>query len=125
VLSYGDPKSATTGIYFSKLLREMGIEEAVRAKTQLKADGYDVIDFVAKGTGREMGIAPISEIRDSESKGARLIGPLPGKLQSYNAYLAVILPGSGKVAQARAFVAHVTSAASRARFVAGGFESTP
>jgi molybdate transport system substrate-binding protein len=125
VISYGDPNSATTGIYFAKLLREMGLEETVRGKTQLRPDGYQVIDFVSKGKGGELGIAPISEIRDSESKGVRLVGPLPGNLQTYNSYMAVILPGGRQEAEARAFAAHLIGAQARARFVAAGFEASP
>ena len=74
-IAYGDPaKGATTGIHFGKMLEKLGIQDAVRGKSQLAANGLDVMKLVADGKA-EIGVTQISEIL--HVKGDTLVGPLP------------------------------------------------
>jgi molybdate transport system substrate-binding protein len=84
-VAYIDPKSGgTTGIYFEKLIDQLGIGEAVRAKAKLKNGGY-VADLIVSGEA-ELGVHQISEI--VPVKGAVLVGPLPKDIQTTTTYAA-------------------------------------
>jgi molybdate transport system substrate-binding protein len=113
---------ASTGTYFERVVTRLGIGEQVAAKTVRYPDGTSVLEHVAKGTGREIGIGAISEIREYEAKGLRLVGPLPAELQNYTTYVAGVLTGSRSPEAARALVRFVTSPPAKAAFAATGVE---
>jgi molybdate transport system substrate-binding protein len=73
-IAYVDPKSGgSSGLYIEKLIDQLGIGDAVRAKARLKNGGY-VADFIVSGEA-ELGLHQISEI--VPVKGVVLVGPLP------------------------------------------------
>jgi molybdate transport system substrate-binding protein len=125
VLAYGDPKLATSGAYFDRLLTRLQIGDQVKGKVRLLPDGFQVIAFIAAGDGQALGIAPITEIRSSEAEGVRLVGPLPVALQQVTTYEAVVLERGAAHAQAEAFVQALVGADARTRFAAAGYDAVP
>ena len=113
---------ASTGTYFERVLDGMGIAAAVSAKTTRYPDGAAVVEHVMRGRGYEIGIGPVTEIRPYESKGIRLVGPLPAPIQNYTTYVAGVLTKSAAPEPAAAFVRHITAPAARAVFAATGVE---
>jgi molybdate transport system substrate-binding protein len=113
---------ASTGTYFEKVLERLGISDAVRARTTRYPDGNAVMEHVIRGTGREIGIGPITEIRPHEAKGLRFVGPLPASIQNYTAYLAGVLAKSPAADRAAGFIRHITTPAARAEFAVTGVE---
>ncbi|MDO9413726.1 MAG: molybdate ABC transporter substrate-binding protein [Pseudolabrys sp.] len=84
-VAYIDPKSGgSSGLYIEKLIDQLGVGEAVRAKAKLKNGGY-VADLIVSGEA-ELGIHQISEI--VPVKGVVLIGPLPKEIQNTTTYAA-------------------------------------
>jgi molybdate transport system substrate-binding protein len=118
-IAYGDPaKGATTGIHFAKVLERLGIQDAVRAKSILAADGIDVMKLVAAGEV-ELGVTQISEIL--HVKGDTLAGPLPAELQLASNY--GVAHGSATPRDAAAqFADLLVSEEGRARFRHAGFD---
>jgi molybdate transport system substrate-binding protein len=118
-LAYGDPaRGATTGIHFGKMLDKLGIKDAVSGKSQLAANGLDVMKLVAEGKA-EIGVTQISEIL--HVKGDTLVGPLPAELQLASDYSVAF--GSATPPQAAAqFADLLVSEEGRARFRHAGFD---
>jgi molybdate transport system substrate-binding protein len=118
-IAYGDPaRGATTGIHFAKVLARLGIADAVKARSQLAANGLEVMKLVAAGEA-EIGVTQISEIL--HVKGDTLVGPLPAELQLASNY-AVALGSAAPQAAAAQFAELLVSEEGRARFRHAGFE---
>jgi molybdate transport system substrate-binding protein len=84
-VAYIDPKSGgSSGVYIEKLIDQLGVGDAVRAKAKLKNGGY-VADLIVSGEA-ELGLHQISEI--VPVKGVVLIGPLPKEIQNTTTYAA-------------------------------------
>jgi molybdate transport system substrate-binding protein len=116
---YVDPaQGATSGIYFASLLQKFGIAEAVKPKTTLVPGGYPA-ELVAKGEV-EMVVHQISEI--VPVKGVTLVGPLPRAIQKVTTYAAGLPAKAATPEVARAFVAFMTSPASKAKLAAAGLD---
>jgi molybdate transport system substrate-binding protein len=114
---YIDPARGTSGAHIAKVLADLGIADAVKAKTTLGEGGY-VVEPVGRGE-IELGIHQITEILPV--KGIKLVGPLPPALQKETAYSGAILSGSAQTAEASAFLAFIRSPAVREMFKAKGF----
>jgi molybdate transport system substrate-binding protein len=118
-IAYGDPaKGATTGIHFAGVLQRLGLQDAVRAKSKLAANGLDVMKLVASGEA-EIGVTQISEIL--HVKGDTLVGPLPEELQLASNY-SVTPVGATPQAAAAQFAEMLLGEEGRARFRHAGFE---
>jgi molybdate transport system substrate-binding protein len=113
---------ASTGTYFERVLDRLGIAAAVNAKTVREADGNAVMERVVRGTGREVGIGPISEIRVHEPKGIQLVGPLPAEIQNHTVYLAGVLTSARSPDVGAAFIRFITTTAAKTTFRATGVE---
>jgi molybdate transport system substrate-binding protein len=118
-ITYVDPASGgTSGIYFASVLQRLGIAEAVKGKTVLRAGGGYVAELVARGEA-ELAVHQISEILPV--KGATLVGPLPRELQKVTVYSAA-LPARGTAEPAKAFVEFMARPAFKARLAAAGLD---
>lgn len=118
-IAYGDPaKGATTGIHFAKVLERLGIQDAVKGKTILAANGLEVMRMVAAGEA-EIGVTQISEIL--HVKGDTLAGPLPAELQLASNYGVAHRSATPQAAAAQ-FADLLVSEEGRARFRHAGFE---
>ena len=118
-IAYGDPaKGATTGIHFAKVVERLGLQDALKGKTQLAANGLEVMKLVSTGSA-ELGVTQISEIM--HIAGDTLVGPLPKELQLESNYGVAF--GSATPSKAAAdFAALLVSAEGRAMFKHAGFD---
>jgi molybdate transport system substrate-binding protein len=113
---------ASTGLYLDKLFNDLGIADALKAKTTRYPDGAAVMEHVLRGKGREVGFGAITEIRMYEAKGLRLAGPLPAPVQNYTSYEAALMQGAANPLAAKAALAIMATPAGRQAFLAGGVE---
>jgi molybdate transport system substrate-binding protein len=111
-----------SGLHLEKLLDLLGIGEQLKTKTTRYTTTALVLEDIAGGTGSRIGFAPITEIKLFESKGVRLVGPLPAQVQSSTAYSAGVLTDAPDVETARDFVKYLATPSSKAMFVAAGIE---
>jgi len=119
-IGLSDPASgATTGLYFAKLLKQMGLDETLKPHIRLFPDGTAAMEALARG---EVAIAAgqISEIKPVA--GTDLVGPLPDALQLLTTYSASVVARSQKPDAARAMIAFLTSSRMAPAFAAAGFD---
>jgi molybdate transport system substrate-binding protein len=113
---------ATGGQYIESMLRKIGVYDQIEKKTTRYASAGDVMDHLLKGKGREIGFAPMTEIRLYEPKGLRFVGPLPPEVQHYNAYVASPMRGAAGAQAAADLVRFLGTAPAKAALAAGGVE---
>ena len=117
-LGFPDPaQGGQAGRHFNRVLESMNVAPLVRFKTTLFPDGLRALEALAKGQ-IALAVAPVSEI--AAAAGVALAGPLPEDVQQVLVYVGAVMSRSGAPDVARAFLAHLTSAAARTRFKAGG-----
>jgi molybdate transport system substrate-binding protein len=120
---------ASTGLYVDHMLRQLGVFEAVDAKSERLADGASVMRRLLAGRAtREFGFGAMTEIGLFRDQGLRLVGPLPASLQNYTTYVALPWPGRSVADPARAdaiaaLMRHLQGAEARALFAAAGIDA--
>ena len=114
--------TASTGLYLDKLFATLGILEQLKPKTTRYANGAAVMEHLMKGTGNEIGFGAITEIKMYESRGLKLVGPLPATVQNYTSYEAALMTGAAEPDAARAVLKLLASPGGKAAFVSGGVE---
>lgn len=114
--------TASSGIYLDKLFAKMGILEQLKPKSTRYANANSVMDHVIKGKGNEIGFGPITEIKLYESKGLKLVGPLPPEVQNYTSYEAALMIGAAAADAAKAVLRQLSTPAAKAVFVAAGID---
>lgn len=114
--------TASTGLYLDKLFANMGILEQIKPKSTRYADGASVMEHIIKGKGNEIGFGAITEIKLYESKGLKLIGPLPAEVQNYTSYEAALMSGATAADAAKAVLRQLATPAGKAAFVSAGVE---
>jgi molybdate transport system substrate-binding protein len=116
-----DPAVATAGKVVMNLVERLRIAHQVRRKMHFFPNGYAAMRALAASGGtREMGITQITEI--VPNKGVTLAGPLPGELQAKTVYSAGLIARARQSEAAEAFLARLTSPASRPILTAAGYE---
>jgi molybdate transport system substrate-binding protein len=114
--------TASTGLYLEKMFERIGVGDQIKAKTQRYPTGEAVMMHIINGKGNEIGFGAITEIKQFEPKGAKLVGPLPAELQNYTTYGAAMLANAPAKDAAKAFLAYLASADAKNIFVGAGVE---
>jgi molybdate transport system substrate-binding protein len=114
--------TASTGLYIERLFDRLGVGEQLKAKTKRYATGAEVMEHVIKGTGNELGLGPITEIKLYDGKGLKLVGPLPADVQNYTSYGAALMTGAPSPDGAKAFLSYLGSPEAKQAFNAAGIE---
>jgi molybdate transport system substrate-binding protein len=112
---------ASTGLYLERLFERMGLTAAIAPKAVRTATGAEVMRHLAEGTGREIGLGPITEVL--MEPGVRLVGPLPAEAQNHTAYAASLMPGAAPAAAA--LLEFLAGPEGRAAFATAGIEPVP
>ena len=116
-ITYSDSSTGgLSGLSVEKLLANLGIADAVKAKAILRSDGQQLI---ANGEA-EIGLYNVSEI--PRAKGVILAGPVPAAAQVYINYDAAVPATNGSPEAALAFLKFLSRPAARARWEAAGLE---
>ena len=115
-LTYVPPPGAS-GVAFLAIVKQLGITQAIEAKTKAGA-GAEEVNANIVGGAADIAVLPVSEILPV--KGAMLGGVFPAELQTY-----IVMAGATSntaSAAARGFLARLTSSASDAVITAKGME---
>ena len=112
----------SSGLYLEKLFDLLGIAEQLKTKTTRYANFAQVLEHVIGGKGNEIGFGAITEIRQFEPKGLRLVGPLPEQVQHSTAYSAAVASEAPEAEVAREFVRYLGTPAAKAIFAAAGID---
>jgi molybdate transport system substrate-binding protein len=109
--------AGASGVAFVATAKQLGIAQALEAKTKPGASGEDVNANITGGSA-DIAVLPVSEILPV--KGATLGGVFPAEVQTY-----IVMAGATSntaSAAARSFLARLTSSASDAVITAKGME---
>jgi molybdate transport system substrate-binding protein len=110
--------TGASGIYFSKVIDQLGIGDQVRAKSKTPAGGI-IAEIVAKGDA-EMGVQMISEL--TGVKGTQLVGPLPGNLQMFTIFSAGMMKDAKDLQLVKSLMQFLTTPESIAVYKLQGME---
>ena len=113
---------ASTGLYLDRLFEKMSVLDQVKPKTTRYADGAAVMEHLLRTKGNVLGFGAITEIKQYEPKGLRLVGPLPADVQNYTSYDAALMTGASGADPAKAALALLATPAGKAAFVSAGVE---
>lgn len=121
---------ASTGLYLENLFELLGIGEQLKARTTRFATGAEVLEHMLNARGYEIGFGAMTEIRNFEPLGLRLVGPLPEQIQHRTAYVAgLMVAKEAKEAKeaptespAKDFLKYLETPAAKATFAAVGIE---
>ena len=114
--------TASTGLYLDRLFEKMGVLDRLKPKTTRYADGAAVMEHLLKTKGNVLGFGAITEIRQYEPKGLRLVGPLPADVQNHTSYEAALMTGASAAGPAKAALAILATPAGKAAFASAGVE---
>jgi len=112
--------TVVSGDQFVAILERLNIAEVVKAKVVRVPPGPRLYERVIQGKGNDIGAGVITIIK--ETKGIRLLGPLPAEIQSYQTYAAAPMIAAASPAAAKRFIAFLASPAAKASFSASGVE---
>lgn len=113
-----DPKTGTSGKHLAKVFADLGIADALAAKTTTMQGGF-VVEKVAAGE-IEVGLHQMTEMLPVA--GITIVGPLPPSLQKVTVYIAVAGAKAKQPEAVRAFLAALKTPEARAAIVKQGYE---
>jgi molybdate transport system substrate-binding protein len=121
-VAYSDPAGGgASGAVFAKMLKDLGIADAVNAKAKL-GRGIPNAEFVVKGES-DIAIQQIPELM--MTSGIDIVGPFPPALQSLTEFAAAVLATSANPAAAKALVEFLDSPETLALLKSRGFDVKP
>jgi molybdate transport system substrate-binding protein len=109
---FPDPRLATAGIHFAKVLERLGLAEAVAPRLRTFPNGQTAMAaLAAQQGGRPIGCTQITEILNT--KGVTLVGDLPAEFALATVYTLGICAKAQSSDLARRFAALLTGEGSR------------
>ncbi len=109
--------NVASGNTFAKALEKLGIAETLKAKI-VRTSPNGIFDPVLTGTGNDFVAGTMPLI--ATTPGIRLLGPLPGDLQNYLVYTAVLMVNASQRETAQDFIKFLTSSEAKDAFAANG-----
>ncbi len=118
---FPDPKLATAGIHFAKVLDALGIAGEVAARLRPFPNGAAAMQALARAPDvRAIGCTQVTEILDTP--GAVLVGPLPKEFELATVYTAGVCTRATLPSQAKVLVTMLGGDAAREVREKAGFE---
>ena len=109
--------SVLSGQAFAKVLERLGIAETLKPKI-VRTAPLAIFEPVLKGKGNDMAAGTIPLI--ATTPGIKLLGPLPGDLQSAIPYTAALTTNAPQRATAEGFIKFLVSPKAKETFAANG-----
>ena len=122
-IHFPNPKLATAGIHFAKVLDALGIAGELTARLRPFANGAAAMQALARARdARPIGCTQVTEILDTP--GVTLVGPLPEQFELATVYTAAIGMRAALPDQARRLAALLGGDAAHSIRERAGFEPT-
>jgi molybdate transport system substrate-binding protein len=120
-LYFPDPKQATAGIHFMKVLEQLGLRDELGARLKPHPNGATAMAALAAAIDpRPIGCTQVTEIK--YTPGVTLVGVLPKAFELGTLYSAAVCVRAADSTLAERFVELVTGAESKALRSTAGFE---
>jgi molybdate transport system substrate-binding protein len=117
---FPDPKLATAGIHFFKVLQTLGLDVELADRFRTYANGATAMKAMAQADGPVIGCTQVTEIKYTE--GVDLVGVLPKEFELATVYALGISTQSQQPQLAQALSDALTDVSTEALRTAGGFE---
>jgi molybdate transport system substrate-binding protein len=117
---FPDPKLATAGIHFARVLDRLGIREAAADRLQPYPNGATAMREMAAAQGRPIGCTQVTEILNTP--GVTLVAPLPKEFELATTYSAAVAARAASPEQARRLIALLSGPGTRPVRERVGFE---
>ena len=118
-VAHAPPKATPSGAYCAKMMEQLGIADAMVAKTIYRPALEGGLQAIANGEA-EFGIYPKSEIINVD--GLHVVGLLPPGLQFDNVYGAAAIVGSAVAGPAADFIRYLAEPSNRHVWTEAGFD---
>ncbi|MDQ0346832.1 molybdate ABC transporter substrate-binding protein [Ancylobacter vacuolatus] len=109
-------RTGASGIYFARLIAQLGIADEINAKAVVVPAGFTG-EKILSGEA-EFAVQQVSELMSVD--GVEVIGAFPDEVQAPTDFSAAIFREAREPAAAQAFLAHLTSAAAHSAYSEGG-----
>jgi molybdate transport system substrate-binding protein len=109
--------NVVSGNTFAKALEKLGVADALKSKI-VRTSPNGIFEPVLKGKGNDFVAGTIPLI--ATTPGIKLLGPLPGDLQNYLTYTAVMMTNASDRQTAEQFIRFLTSSRGKEAFAANG-----
>jgi molybdate transport system substrate-binding protein len=116
---FPDPKLATAGIHFFKVLQTLGLDVELADRFRTYPNGATAMKEMALATGPVIGCTQVTEIKYTE--GVDLVGVLPQEFELATVYALGISTQAQQPQIAQALSDALTDTATEALRLAGGF----
>lgn len=117
---FPDPKLATAGIHFFKVLQTLGLDVELADRFRTYSNGATAMKEMALATGPVIGCTQVTEIKYTE--GVDLVGVLPPEFELATVYALGISTQAQQPQIAQALSDALTDTSTEALRLAGGFE---
>ena len=117
---FSDPKLATAGIHFFKVLQTLGLDGELADRFRTYPNGATAMKEMALATGPVIGCTQVTEIKYTE--GVDLVGVLPQEFELATVYALGISTQAQQPQIAQALSDALTDTSTEALRLAGGFE---
>lgn len=117
---FPDPKLATAGIHFFKVLQTLGLDGELADRFRTYPNGATAMKEMALATGPVIGCTQVTEIKYTE--GVDLVGVLPQEFELATVYALGISTQAQQPQIAQALSDALTDTSTEALRLAGGFE---
>ena len=117
---FPDPKLATAGIHFFKVLQTLGLDVELADRFRTYPNGATAMKEMALATGPVIGCTQVTEIKYTE--GVDLVGVLPQEFELATVYALGISSRAQQPQIAQALSDALTDTSTEALRLAGGFE---
>ena len=117
---FPDPKLATAGIHFFKVLQTLGLDVELADRFRTFPNGATAMKAMAQATGQVIGCTQVTEIKYTE--GVDLVGVLPQEFELATVYALGISSQAQQPALAQALSDALTDTSTESLRLAGGFE---
>ena len=114
--------TAGSGQAVQKIFDDMGISAQIQSKVTRPTNAQQTMERISQGKGNEIGFGLISEIKPYESKGVKMVGPLPNPLQTYINSEAIVSTGSKLSDEAKRFIQFLAAPAAKKVFASTGVD---
>lgn len=116
---FPDPVKATAGVHFAKVMRELGVHDALAARFRTYPNGSTAMAAMSQAAGHPIGCTQATEIL--ATPGVALVAPLPAGLDLHTTYTAAVRVGTSQAREAARFIEAMTGPASAAQRREAGF----
>src|SRR5262249_42886608 len=106
-IHYPDPSGATAGIHFDRVIRELGIREAIATRVKTAASGAAAMRALAQAPAGSIGCTQATEIL--ATAGVRLVAPLPKGFDLETVYTAAVSAAAPNARESAELVARLAS----------------